>query len=571
MPGSGKTNAQPITATRAQARPPAAPDSVADRDAATQGNGLAAICLHTLLESLPDLVWFQDPQGVIVRCNPSFARFAGAPSTAIPGKTADVFFGQDLGDAFRALDLQAAPSGETSRLEAWLTFAGDGHRGLFQIVRTPMRDADGADVGVLGIAHEITESTRAVEERRDNEARIRALFNATSDSVILVDPHGVILAINAHGARRRGLTPEAMIGQCLYDHLSPQAAARRRQVMEKVLATRRPHSFEEQRNNAYYAITLYPVLDAKGRPQQIASFSRDVTAYKQAADTVRQLNETLERRVLERTRQLEASNQELTQALKQLTSAQKQLVESEKMASLGGLVAGVAHEINTPVGIGVTAASHLEDKTRGILEEYKAGGLKRASLEAFLDVCDESSRMILSNLRRAADLIRSFKQVAVDRSTEERRVFALRAYLEEVLLSLRPHLKKTEHRVELSCDPELTMDSYPGAISQIVANLVTNSLLHAFPPGVAGRIAIAASLEDGMVRFVYSDNGKGMTEDALGKIFEPFYTTLRGKGGTGLGLHILYNLVTQKLHGTVHCASAPGQGLTFTLALPQRG
>jgi len=281
------------------------------------------------------------------------------------------------------------------------------------------------------------------------------------------------------------------------------------------------------------------------------------------------LNEFLEERVEIRTKELAAANKELTQAMERLSLAQEHLIQSEKMASLGGLVAGVAHEINTPVGIGVTAASHLEDKTRTVLEEFRAGALKRASLEDYLGVCDESAHMILSNLRRASDLIRSFKQVAVDRSTEERRVFGLRGYLEQVLLSLRPHLKKTAIQVELVCDAELEIDSYPGVWSQIVSNLVLNALQHAFDPGQAGRITITATLEPERLRFIFADNGKGIAPEHLNKIFEPFFTTYRQKGGSGLGLSIVYNLVTRTMGGTIHVASEPGQGAVFSIIIPQ--
>ncbi len=431
--------------------------------------------------------------------------------------------------------------------------------------------AEGRVERVEGMLSDVTERKRAVEELRESEARIRALFDATSDSVILMDPEGRVLAINEHGARRRGLAPEDMTGQFIYDHLPPNAAEIRRLQVQEALRTKSPRTFEEERQGFCYSITLYPILDDDGTPRQLASFSRDITAQRESEETIRRMNEGLELRVRERTSQLEAANAELKSTLEQLTRAHKQLVESEKMASLGGLVAGVAHEINTPVGIGVTAASHLEAKTQEILGEYRAGGLKRARLEEYLSVCDESTHMILSNLKRAAELIRSFKQVAVDRSTEERRSFKLHGYLDEVLLSLRPHLKKTEHKVEISCDPELTMDSYPGALSQIITNLVMNSLMHAFDPGEAGRIGISAELTEGQVRLIYVDNGKGIAPEHLDKIFEPFYTTRRGRGGTGLGLHILYNLVTQQLHGTVRCESAPGQGTTFTLLLPQGG
>ena len=281
-----------------------------------------------------------------------------------------------------------------------------------------------------------------------------------------------------------------------------------------------------------------------------------------------ELNEFLEERVEKRTRELAQANQELTRAMERLSQAQAQLIQSEKMASLGGLVAGVAHEINTPVGIGVTAASHLEDKTKAVQAEFRAGALKRAGLEEYLGVCDESSHMILTNLRRASDLIRSFKQVAVDRSTEERRIFGLRAYLEQVLLSLRNQLKKTALVVELECAPELEIDSYPGVWSQIVTNLVLNALQHAFDPGQAGRIGLRAVVEAERLRFIFSDDGKGIAPEHLGRIFEPFFTTYRQKGGSGLGLSIVYNLVTQTMGGTIHVASAPGQGTTFSISIP---
>jgi len=280
------------------------------------------------------------------------------------------------------------------------------------------------------------------------------------------------------------------------------------------------------------------------------------------------LNEFLEERVESRTKELAAANKELTEAMERLSQAQKQLIQSEKMASLGALVAGVAHEINTPVGIGVTAASHLEDKTKAMLEELQAGQLKRTSLEQFLGTCDDSTRMILTNLRRASDLIRSFKQVAVDRSTEERRVFRLREYLEQVLLSLRPYLKKTSIAVELDCDPALELDSYPGVFSQILTNLVLNSLQHAYDPGQAGRIGISLAREQDRLRLTFSDDGKGIAPEHLGMIFEPFFTTYRQKGGSGLGLSIVYNLVSRTLGGTILVASAPGQGTTFNISVP---
>jgi C4-dicarboxylate-specific signal transduction histidine kinase len=264
----------------------------------------------------------------------------------------------------------------------------------------------------------------------------------------------------------------------------------------------------------------------------------------------------------------EGANQELSQALEHLQTTQSHLVEAEKMAALGGLVAGVAHEINTPVGIGVTAASLLEERTRAFRQAYQTGQMKRSDMEKYLDIAGQSSTMILNNLNRAAELIQSFKQVAVDQSSEKRRRFPVKAYLEEVLISLRPKLKRTQHSIEIFGPEELALDSYPGAFSQIVTNLVMNSLVHAYEPGEAGRLVFDLQQKGSYFVFEYTDDGRGIAKEHMSKIFDPFFTTKRGHGGSGLGLHIIYNLVTQKLGGTIRCESKEGQGTRFVIEMP---
>ncbi len=270
-------------------------------------------------------------------------------------------------------------------------------------------------------------------------------------------------------------------------------------------------------------------------------------------------------RLFEKTQQ---ANRELSQALENLKTTQSQLVEAEKMAALGGLVAGIAHEINTPVGVGVTAASLLEDKTTAIHKLYQSGQMKRSDLEKYLDMAEQSSQMLLKNLNRAAELIQSFKQVAVDQSSEERREFPVKHYLEEILLSLRPKLKRTNHSIEIEGDESLSIDSYPGVFSQIVTNLVMNSLVHAYEPDEAGQLTFTFKQNGMRLIFQYSDDGRGIPKENLGKIFDPFFTTKRGQGGSGLGLHIIYNLVTQKLNGAIRCESEVGKGTTFVIQLP---
>ncbi|MCA1994767.1 MAG: hybrid sensor histidine kinase/response regulator [Coleofasciculus sp. S288] len=264
---------------------------------------------------------------------------------------------------------------------------------------------------------------------------------------------------------------------------------------------------------------------------------------------------------------LQSKNEELSNTLQQLKTTQAQLIESEKMAALGNLVAGVAHEINTPIGISVTAASVLNEDATEFFETYQSGKVKRSELETFLDTARESSRLILVNLKRAADLIQSFKQVAVDQSSEAQRSFNVKEYLEEIVLSLKGEFNKTKHTLKITGDETLILHSYPGALSQIVTNLVMNSLIHAYNEEDSGQIHIDFKREDDQIILQYADDGKGISSENLSQIFDPFFTTNRSQGGTGLGLHIVYNLVTQRLKGTIHCESQVGVGTRFIIQL----
>ncbi|WP_269619810.1 ATP-binding protein [Zhongshania sp. BJYM1] len=261
-------------------------------------------------------------------------------------------------------------------------------------------------------------------------------------------------------------------------------------------------------------------------------------------------------------------NFELERALKRLKETQEQLVNNEKMASLGGLVAGVAHEINTPVGIGVTAASTLREDTKSAFKLYDEGELTNSSLRRYFGICMQATEIILGNLQRAADLIHSFKQVAVDQSSSEYRVYELKKYIDETFLSLKPKLRSTNLNVEINCDPSLTINSVPGAMSQIITNLVMNSVHHAYEEGQKGCLRIVVESLPENILIHYSDDGKGMPPEVVAKVFDPFFTTRRGAGGSGLGMHIVYNLVTQQLKGTVKIRSILGQGSSVHIVIP---
>lgn len=263
---------------------------------------------------------------------------------------------------------------------------------------------------------------------------------------------------------------------------------------------------------------------------------------------------------------LRSAYAQLQTQLEELRRAQAELIENEKMASLGRLVAGVAHEINTPLGIAVTSASHLDDIFKGLERDPRI-----ADRPEWVKALGKGRRcvdLILNNLGKAAQLVRSFKQVAVDQSNEVRRSVGIRAFLDDVLLSLHPRLKVTPHRVEVACAEDLALETLPGALYQVVSNILLNALLHAFEDGQAGLIRIVCTRSGDGIDLSIRDDGRGMPDSVRQHVFEPFFTTRRGRGGTGLGLHMVYNLVTQLLGGTIVCASAPGQGAEFTIHLP---
>ncbi|MBV8749993.1 MAG: hypothetical protein JO103_09795 [Candidatus Eremiobacteraeota bacterium] len=254
--------------------------------------------------------------------------------------------------------------------------------------------------------------------------------------------------------------------------------------------------------------------------------------------------------------------------LEALREAQRSLVDAEKLASLGGLVAGIAHEINTPVGVALTAATQLVEEVRATRERLAQGTLRRSDFEAFLDTVEEGTGLAAMNAARAAELVLGFKQIAVDQSSDERRAFLLADYVRDIVTSLRPEYKHRPVTFELDVDRAIVVDVRPGAIAQIITNLIVNALTHAFPRDGGGTIEIAARFAFGEVVLTFADDGRGIAPAVQERIFEPFFTTDRANGGSGLGLSIVRTLATHALAGSIAVDTAPGAGTRFTLRFP---
>ncbi len=279
-------------------------------------------------------------------------------------------------------------------------------------------------------------------------------------------------------------------------------------------------------------------------------------------------NNHLTNKVIARTEALKESNQELVSTLEKLHQFQGQLVENEKMASLGDMVAGIAHEVNTPIGLGVTASSLMADKLNEIKDAFEDQTLKSSQLKKFLSQGQENLSIIYRNLERAAKLVASFKKVAVDQSSVETRQFNVKELLEEVLLTLKAKLNEKQVSVTIECPEQLVVESRPGPINQILINLIINSIIHGFEQKVDGHIKISIMYLSQQLHINYQDDGMGIDDNIKSRIFEPFTTTKRGSGGSGLGLHLVYNLVIQALNGHIDFESSKGKGTNFEITVP---
>lgn len=303
--------------------------------------------------------------------------------------------------------------------------------------------------------------------------------------------------------------------------------------------------------------------------EQNAALQREVAVREAAEKALREHRDQLERDVAERTADLVRHSDALEETLLRLRAAQDQIIQSETMASLGRMVTGIAHEVNTPLGIALTAAQYLGDQIRQMSGKMRDNQLQRSKLEQFFELGAELAQSLTVNCQRAADLMGRLKSGATDRASAQRREFDLGGYVGEVLASLAPHLQQAGIDAVLEAEEGIRMDSFPGPLAQILTNLVSNAEDHAFG-GQGGRIAIhVRALGDGLAELAFADNGAGIAPENLPRVFDPFFTTRRGAGNSGLGMHIMQNLATMVLGGNISLDSQPGAGTTVRLMFPQ--
>ncbi|MCL9780952.1 ATP-binding protein [Vibrio sp. S4M6] len=303
--------------------------------------------------------------------------------------------------------------------------------------------------------------------------------------------------------------------------------------------------------------------------QAVKTFQQMLISQQIQKAELKSLNDELTKHKANLEQTVQERTDEVKKSYEKLKEAETSLIESQKLAALGALVSGISHEINTPIGISLTAATHLIEETQQIVNQNEKGTVHQQDFDNFTEDTIEISNIIISNIERASELIKSFKGVAVDQTSEKMRTIEVKKYIDDIVLSLRPQLKKTNHEIRILCSATITANTIPGALSQILTNLIMNSVTHGFENIDKGTIEISVITRENDVEIEYKDNGIGMNDEHQKKIFEPFFTTKHGKGGSGLGMHIVYDLATKTLQGSISCRSTLGEGTVFTLTFPK--
>lgn len=403
------------------------------------------------------------------------------------------------------------------------------------------------------------------EELREQKENFETLFNKSKDGLCLVkdakyfDCNQALLDMIKFDTKEEivGLTPYDLSPEFQADGVSSKEAAKEKikECMENGSAR-----FEWLHKKSDGELFWTEIVITK------LLFNSEVVIFSNWRNI--QDKKELELEIKNKNYDLQESNDELEVTIENLKQTQNKLIESEKLAGLGSLVAGVAHEINTPVGIGLTGSSHLEYLSEDISEKYKNEQMAKEDFEEYLKSSTDLIKVINSNLERTAEIIKNFKQVAVDQTSEQKRVFRIKEYVKGLLISIDSITKQKDVEFKIDCPDDLEITSYPGFFAQIVTNLVANSVFHGFNQRDKGVISFVIKEDKGTLYIKYTDNGVGISKENISKIYEPFFTTNRENGGSGLGLNIVYNLVSVNLKGLIDCKSELEKGTTFIIEIP---
>jgi len=512
-----------------------------------------------LFDSSIDGIYVTTPDGLLLNANPALARMMGydSPRDLIRNVT-DVANRIYVDPNVRAEYKSRMEQDGIVREFEYQARQRDGSVLWLSDSASAVRDESGKVIRYEGAVRDITNQRRAEDEVAEGRRRLQEVIDTVPAVINVKDMQLRYVLMNRYMASIFNIEPEDAIGRTTTDVMSRYGAQKTDENDQRVLAAGKELGFYEEEyvdssgTMRQWLVNKLPLRGSDGEVKHIVTVALDIGERKRNELEMRKARDAAEA------------------ALRHLRETQNSLIEAEKLAALGRLVAGVAHEVNNPVGISLTVASSLERKTAMFAEEVARGDLRRSSLNEFVETSRSAAAQLVGNLNRAAELIQSFKQVAADRSYSDQRTFNLADLTDQVVMSLRPGIRKQNLTLTVECQPNLVMDSYPGPYGQVLTNLFLNSVAHAFPGGVAGEVSIKVHEHgDDHVEVLFADNGSGMTSDIRKRAFDPFFTTRRNDGGTGLGLHIVYSIVTSRLGGQIHLQSEAGKGTQVQMILPR--
>jgi len=531
----------------------------ARRSLAERRYAVAEESYRKLFDSSIDGIYVTTPEGRLLNANPALARMMGYDTAQelIEGAT-DIANTIYLDPSVRTeYQERMARDGMVREFE-YQVLQRDGTVLWLSDSATTVRDEAGNVVRYEGVVRDITNQKRAEDEVAEGRRRLQEVIDTVPAVINVKDMQLRYVLMNRYMASIFNIEPEDAIGRTTTDIMSRYGAQKTDENDRRVLDAGKELGFYEEEyvdssgTMRQWLVNKLPLRGSDGEIKQIVTVALDIGERKRSEQEMRKAKDAAEA------------------ALQHLRETQNSLIEAEKLAALGRLVAGVAHEVNNPVGISLTVASSLERKAAMFAEEVARGNLRRSSLNDFVETSRSAASQLVGNLNRAAELIQSFKQVAADRSYSDQRTFNLADLTDQVVMSLRPGIRKQNLTLNVECEPGLVMNSYPGPYGQVLTNLFLNSVAHAFPGGAAGEVNIKVrSFGADHVEVLYTDNGCGMTPDIRRRAFDPFFTTRRDEGGTGLGLHIVYSIVTSRLGGQIHLESEPTKGTRVQMILPR--
>ena len=538
-------------------------DADSAREAAERALGeqrLAEESYRKLFEASIDGIYVTTPAGQLLNANPALARIMGydTPEQLISSASSDVAHNVYVHPAAREEFKRLMERDGLVRDFEYQVRQQSGNILWLSDSATVVRDENGKVVRYEGAVRDITDQKRAEDAIAEGRRLLQQVIDTVPAVINVKDRKLRYVLMNRYMARIFGVEPAEAIGRTTTDLMSRYGSQKTDENDQRVLKEKGELGFYEEEyldssgHLRQWLVNKLPLLDVDGEIEHIVTVALDIGERKRSEQEMRKARDSAET------------------ALRNLRDTQASLIEAEKLAALGRLVAGVAHEVNNPVGISLTVASALERKAAIFATEVERGDLRRSSLNDFLATSRDASSQLVANLNRAAELIQSFKQVAADRNYSDQRSFDLADLTEQVVMSLRPGLRKHNLTLNIECQPNLVMNSYPGPYGQVLTNLFLNSVAHAFPDGRAGVIEIQArAAGKDNVEIIFSDNGCGMSLDVRRRAFDPFFTTRRDQGGTGLGLHIVYSIVTNRLGGRLDLDSEPGKGTRIQIILPR--